>query len=143
MDYHTKPLNRAWKRRAEILQPYVKAEIVESSDYLHFDNVPLSVMDTLLEENFISPEETQNNALSLQEFIDFVLSQDVEFTFHGYLIGIGRDDYRVSIEGVAAVTEKEFPYEVTLTFTEKFKHADTIEAEKIICSVGSIKRLKL
>jgi len=87
---------------------------------IHFQNLTAEILKTLLDEKLADPEETQNEAPSIQEFYDFLV-ENPGYTAHGYAVDLERDDYRISIEGVEGCAETE---EGRSAFIEMFRFAD-------------------
>jgi len=74
-----------------------------------FENLSLSQLKELIDNNFIDLEDCQNSSPSVGEFYEFMKSNP-KFTAHGYAVSHERSDYRVSIEGVSCnkpYTKKE------------------------------------
>lgn len=88
----------------------------------YFKNLSLDKLEQLIDGNFISLSERQNNAPSVKEIYEF-MKQYPGYTAHGYTVSVMRDDYRVSLEGVfkdcGASSMQEFD-----EFTELFNCAD-------------------
>ena len=89
-------------------------------DYISYRELNVGTLQILLDEKFANPDETQNEAPSVQECYDFMRKYP-EFTAHGYLIGKERDDYRVSIEGVEGEAKSD---QALQEFIDIFKYAD-------------------
>jgi hypothetical protein len=64
-----------------------------------FEGITLKQVETLLSENFIDPQNTQNESPTAEQFIDFMRKYPVAQA-HGYAVSPTRDDYRVTIEGL-------------------------------------------
>ena len=54
----------------------------------------------MIEQDFIDLRDRQNSCPSVKEIFEF-MQKYPSYTAHGYTIAIKRDDYRVSLEGVA------------------------------------------
>lgn len=89
-----------------------------------FDNLSADTLQTLIDEGFADPDDTQNNSPSLQEILDFIREYP-EFKAHGYAVSPERDDYRVSLEGVAGVVERSS--DAFSEFVDMFRDADAFE----------------
>lgn len=61
--------------------------------------ITLVQLEELIKNNFISLDDQQNSAPTVNEFYEF-MKDHPEFTAHGYAVDKRRDDYRVSIEGI-------------------------------------------
>lgn len=109
--------NKDDKRRCEILgiNPTYRG------GYCGFQKMNLNQLNMLLEEKFIDPEECQNESPSTMGFKEF-MEKYPDVTAHGYIIGLDRSDYRVTIEGLEYVgdTTKEMLFD----FMDMFRHAD-------------------
>lgn len=66
----------------------------------HFGDMDAKTLKKLIDLKYADPEEAQNYSPTLSEFYGFI-SRNNGFTVHGYVVAKERDDYRVSIEGVA------------------------------------------
>jgi len=112
--------NRDQKRRDELLG--IKPTHM---DYERYDKLNVDTLKVLLNEKFADPNETQNDSDSIQEFYEFMV-QYPEFTAIGYAIGLERDDYRVSVEGLEGEAKSD---EALQAFIDNYKHADEFEVE--------------
>ncbi len=97
--------NRDHARRDAILQPYRRTGGLHSvfdskADIFVFHELPVSAVGQLLEERFMDPQDRQNAAPTAGEFFAF-LKRHPQVKAHGYAVGIQREDYRVTIEGVS------------------------------------------
>lgn len=97
--------NRDWQRRNAILGPFLAkksafAECDIGADILYFQDVPVEVVAQLLDERYLNPAERQNDSPTVKEFFAF-MQRHPGVLAHGYAIGIVREDYRVSIEGIS------------------------------------------
>lgn len=91
---------------------------------IKFKNLSFNKLKTLKQQNFLDPNETQNDSPTIQEIMDF-MEINPKFTAHGYAISPNRDDYRISIEGVylqGGYTKKELK-----NFTKLFNDADDFQ----------------
>ena len=93
------------------------------TDYISYRGLNVGTLQILLDAKFANPDETQNEAPCVQEIYDF-MSKYPEFTAHGYLIGLERDDYRVSIEGVEGEAKSD---QALQEFIDIFREADEFE----------------
>lgn len=92
MNKNTKLRNQEMFSRRLIKSP-------DDQDYVSFCHATADDLEWLKENDFLDPEETQNESPTAQEFLNF-LKANPKFLAHGYLIGGTRDDARVSIEGI-------------------------------------------
>ena len=93
-------MNKNVKRRDEIL--FGTADIdYKFGGTQYFRGIDCNILEQLLEEDFIDPEECQNCSPSTEEFFEF-MKKHPEFTAHGYAVSPDRSDYRITIEGIEA-----------------------------------------
>lgn len=97
-------MNNDFKRRDEILAPFFDDQEYHGG-IKPFKNMPLDVIKTLKDEDFIDLDEAQNNAPSVGEFITFIENND-KFLVHGYAVSFDRGDYRISFEGLSCCDEE-------------------------------------
>ena len=128
-------------RRLEILKPYLREDMILGRrggkyDAMYFKGLDVTALQTLVHEKFACPDDTQNSAPCIKEFLEFMKKYPF-MKAHGYIITPDRDDYRVSIEGVEG-SYKEIPTSKTPEdvlkfnedFTAMFRHADEFEIGK-------------
>ena len=89
-----KQLNEA--RRGELLG----LEMASDFDIVRYHGLTATNLAALVAEGFADPEETQNDSPSIGEFLAFMEGHPWALA-HGYAVGPQRDDYRVSVEGMA------------------------------------------
>lgn len=68
-----------------------------------FSKLPLSLVELMIEEGHISPEDKQNNAPSVKELVAFakqMRDKGYDFYFSGYVVSPDREDYRTSIDTI-------------------------------------------
>lgn len=116
--------NKDDKRRCEILgfTPDYKG------GYSGFGAINIAQLNMLLDEKFIDPNECQNESPSTMEFKEF-MEKYPEVTAHGYIIGLDRSDYRVTIEGLEY--DGDVSMEMMEDFISNFRNADDF-----ICNSG-------
>jgi hypothetical protein len=66
----------------------------------HFSELNLDQLKSLLENNFIDPDDCQNLSPTVHEFFKF-MEQHPGVKAHGYAVSHCRNDYRVSLEGLS------------------------------------------
>ena len=126
-------LNQDWKRRNEIL-----GLGKDNMDFLPFSNTTLDTVKTLYRENFMNVNEIQewNDCPGNNNFYEF-MKKHPDVKCHGYIIGIDRRDYRVTIKGLSFSAEpgKIVPHDLKTDFTNSFKMADEFicKPHKIYC----------
>lgn len=69
--------------------------------FYRFDGMAPEVLELIISEGFANADDQHGDCLTNKEILEF-LKENSSFTAHGYAVGIHRDDYRVSIEGVEA-----------------------------------------
>ena len=120
--------NKDQKRRNEIVFGK-NNNLKESGGIISFDDLTLPKLKKLVKEKFADPDECQNSAPSIQEFVDWAddaIKSDPSIKnnlfFTGYVVDLKRSDYRVSIEGLTI----KGPTTVTVRtkFMDKFRQAD-------------------
>jgi hypothetical protein len=111
--------NQDQERRDKLVN--AKYENFDKS-YAHYSDVSVDTLKILLDEKFANPADVQNSAPTIQEFYDFMVKHP-EYKAHGYVIGLERSDYRVSVEGLSGVPKN---IESRLDFFRKFRHADDL-----------------
>jgi hypothetical protein len=104
-DFKEFVFNRDAERRNALLAPFRRTEepftmFDESADLFYFHRLPVEVVSQLLQEKYIDPDERINDSPSPAEYFDF-MRRHPGVTAHGYATHISREDYRVSIEGIA------------------------------------------
>ncbi len=67
---------------------------------INFEGLNKKRFDLLLEENFIDPDDSQNESPTAKEFKDF-MDRYPDVTAHGYAISPDRCDCRITIEGIS------------------------------------------
>lgn len=91
-----------------------------------FENLPAATMKQLLELNFATEEDAQNNMPCIKKLMEYTATHE-NVTFNGYAVSPKRDDYRISIETImqdfTTVKDRD-------DFTEMFRLADEFEADK-------------
>lgn len=122
-------LNKNWQRRNEILG--IPAD--NKSDFISIKNVSYDALVTLYKENFINAEEDDewNECAGNNAFYEF-MSKFPYVKCHGYIIGIDRDDYRVTIEGISYDTDKGeiISEDLRENFVIYFRMADEFKCTK-------------
>ena len=91
----------------------------------HFKSLSLDELEQLVKEGFADPEETQNDAPSIQEFLDFMRKYPVAFA-HGYVVSNDREDVRVSVEGLE-IDREDVTHELFREFVALCRFADEFD----------------
>ena len=119
-------INRDHERRDSIIGKCFGSDSY-LNDYKTFKCLDYTAIKQLQVENFLDLEECQNSSPAIKEFIEFV-SRWSACTVHGYVIGIGRPDYRVSFEGIECVDYNTLnDIDFIREFSNMFCHADGFE----------------
>lgn len=123
-------VNQDLARRAELLH-LKKADA--KADYAKYDGLDVRRLGALIEERFVVPQQSQNESPSVGTFFEFMQAFP-EVTAHGYVIGPGRADYRVSIEGIScklgAVKDAARRDAIRSAFLELCASANQVDDEK-------------
>ena len=93
----------------------------------NFDQIDVSTLKWLVENNYANPDEQQNLAPSIQEFIDFMETHEGYFA-GGYAVSEKRDDYRVSIDNISRNTDIPTKDEIA-AFVNFASSADELDAK--------------
>lgn len=96
-----------------------------------FENLSLDTLKTLLEKNFIEPDESQNGSPTTAQILNF-MERYPDYTAHGYAVSPNRFDYRITLTGVCKDTGANSPQELQ-AFTQLFEDADFIDATTMYC----------
>ena len=99
------PYNRDAARRDRIVDAGRVAGETQGydSDYAGFEDLDAAGLATLIEADFIDPHERHNAAPSVWDILQF-LCRHADVRANGYVIGLGRPDYRTSIDDISALT---------------------------------------
>ena len=92
-------LNTNIKERDTILFGEYDPSAYKYGGIRHFEYLDYPTLQKLVDKKFIDPEGCQNYSPSTGDFLAFMEAHP-EFTAHGYAIGLNRDDYRITIEGI-------------------------------------------
>ena len=76
------------------------------TDYASFTDVDLKTLQTLIDNQHLDPEETQNNSPTAQEFIDLIRRHPI-LRAHRYIISDSREDKQAAIEGIKSIPDHE------------------------------------
>lgn len=119
--------NRNYSRRMEILG--IKDDYKGGIEY--FENLTINKFKMLLDEGFIDPKDCQNESPSAYDFYNFMFKYP-ELNAHGYAVSPERDDYRVTIEGLAGA--KTDDAKLKSDFIEFCKSASSLKTENKLYS---------
>jgi hypothetical protein len=102
-------------------------QLWEPNEIKYFENLSYSQLYELIDNNLIELDECQNDSPTVNEFYKF-MQLHINATAHGYVVSPGRDDTRVSLEGIALASE--FVDKSALSdFIELCKHADELQTQ--------------
>ncbi|MEK3916264.1 hypothetical protein [Paenibacillus sp. FSL H7-0331] len=94
---------------------------------IRFDPIQVSALEDLINNQFINPDEKQNNSPTVQKIFTFMKKFPVVFAT-GYAVTPKRKDYRVSIEGLA-INPEDVTEELENAFKEFSRSADELITE--------------
>ena len=114
-------LNKDVRTRDELIFGEYDREAY-SGGVRHFEKLSLSTLEKLVAQNFIDLDDQQNNCPCVKAILGFMRNYP-DYTAHGYAVSVEREDYRVSLEGVAKNREADTIEELK-GFTEMFRFAD-------------------
>lgn len=110
-------------RDLEGISEFIEKELKIYGGVLDFE-IDIETIQKLIDNGFVDVEDTQNEAPSIKEFIDFTKKYPLEnFYFIGYAVMPPRSDYRISIEGLTVETDNR---NLVVDFTTFFKNADNL-----------------
>lgn len=92
-----------------------------------FGNMSVDLLSKLVEMNFADPDDRQNDAPSIEEFIEF-MNKWSGYVVHGYVISDKRSDYRVSVEAIEKIGEFKTKEEFE-DFVSMFRYADEFDTK--------------
>lgn len=92
-------MNKDIKRRDEIIFGDYNPDRYEYGGIAEFETSP-DIVKKLLEENYITLDECQNNSPTTNEFLQEIKDIEEFVTFEGYTVDDKRDDYRVTIDEI-------------------------------------------
>lgn len=119
--------NKDYKLRDSMLSPKYFFGDKDNYDIFRFENLTADTLQKLVSLRFANPAEQQNESPSIGEILDF-LEKNPDFTAHGYAVTVGRDDYRISIEGVEGHSND---FDQIAQFVNLFRYADEFEIADI------------
>jgi len=121
-------LNKDYETRNEII---FGDKDTDSKTWLggtrRFESLNLEQLQDLIQNNFIDLEECQNYSPSVSDFLDFMKKYPA-VKAHGYAVSHTRDDYRVSLEGLAFAGEVN--NQMLLDFIHLCRQADEFHASE-------------
>ena len=115
--------NKDYKLRDKMLNI---DESTECGGTWRFEGCTAETLESLIDLGFADPDEYQNSAPTIGEILEF-LKENPNYTAHGYVVSIDRDDYRTSVEGVEG---HEYDAEQIANFVTMFRFADEFEVSE-------------
>ena len=104
-------VNRSYQDRELILFGRVYDITNYTGGVSYFKGLSAAKLHLLMDLGFADPEDRQNNCPTIKKVYKFLQKMEdmgcSGWTAHGYAVAGYRDDYRISIEGVAF--ERDFP----------------------------------
>lgn len=87
-----------------------------------FDELSVEELEYLIKENFIDPDECQNDSPTTEEFLEYMKDHE-QFVAFGYAISPDRGDYRITLEGIRSdVCFNDI--DEMIDFIDRFRYAD-------------------
>ena len=114
-------LNKDVRTRDELIFGEYDREAY-SGGVRHFENLSLATLEKLVANNFIDLDDAQNVCPCVKAILGFMRTYP-DYTAHGYTVSIEREDYRISLEGVAKDCEADSIEELN-GFVNMFRFAD-------------------
>jgi hypothetical protein len=111
-----------YELREKLLEPYYDEG--EYGGLRYFTCLPTNVLDELISHNFVEMEEWNCCDGVAKLFLPF-LHRNPQFTAHGYAVMEGREDIRITIEGVAR--SAVLTVDELIDFATTFRGADEME----------------
>ncbi|WP_337100029.1 hypothetical protein [Paenibacillus sp. YIM B09110] len=93
-------------------------------DIVYFKNLDVQMLEQLYINNFLNPEDRQNNSPSVAEIFEFMMLHP-QVTASGYIVSPNRDDHRVSIDSLA-VSEQYVSKRLKKEFEKFCENADEL-----------------
>lgn len=94
-----------------------------------FEPFRIDILESLINEKFINPQDRQNNSPTVNEMLGFMRKYPAVFAY-GYAVTPKRRDYRVSLEGLA-VNQEDVTEELKKAFLGFCKSATEIHTEDV------------
>lgn len=131
---YTYDLNTDAKLRDEIIfGKYNEDNYSNLGEIKHFSKLSLDKLKKLIELNFILLDECQNDSPTTEEILNFMKNYP-EYYAHGYTVGLQREDYRITLEGVAKDSDFDTDSEKA-DFLQLFRFADELayDGQSVYC----------
>lgn len=126
-----KKLNRDIETRDKIIFGSYKDSKYRFGGIRSFRGLDVDTLKILLDQNFIDPEETQNESPTVFEIYSF-MEDYPSYTAHGYTVVDSQEDYRVSLEGVEK-GEPAYSIEELKDYMSLFRGADEFDESTMYC----------
>lgn len=124
--------NRDWRRRDQLLGITTDDD---PDDVTHFHGLDLPRLEALVREGFAPLGCRQNRAPTTEGFLGFMRDWPEVHAF-GYAVHPAREDYRITLEGVACAIER-VPEGRRAALAEAFR-ARFREADEFVDAVGCL-----
>ncbi len=97
---------------------------------LKYVTLSLENVQDLWDNNFIDPDECQNDSPTTRKFYNFMKKFPGKVFAHGYATSLerGKEDYRVTIEGLL-VNQEDVTEEIKKSFKRLCSKADELELD--------------
>ena len=82
----------------------LKIDPAKRGDLCRFDHATIQQIDLLLARGLANADGRQNDSPTYRSFLEFMDDHPSDVTAYGYVIGPGRSDSRVTIEGLRLST---------------------------------------
>ena len=110
----------------EIKKDWHGEEATFDTGYVQLDGITAECLQKLIDSGFADSNDTQNEAPSIQEFLEFLRNHpESTLTAHGHMTTPTRPDARVSIEGL----EGGLAQDDLKDFVEMFYQADELSID--------------
>lgn len=115
-------MNKDYKRRDEIIFGNYDENRYKMGGCCRFE-MDASKFEQLIQEEFLDPNENQNESPTTAEFQEYIEGCEDWVEFEAYAISPDRSDYRVTVEGVNVWIPSD-QKEKLCKYVEAFRDAD-------------------
>lgn len=120
-------LNKDIKQRDTIIFGRYRDRKYQYGGVIHFEGLPVSSMAQLIREKFVDLNQTEGNSPTIDEMYNFAKKYK-DYTFHGYVTAVDREDYGVYVEGIEKSYAPPTPEECQ-DLLRMFKNADELKID--------------
>ena len=124
------PLNNDVKRRDELIFGEYDPRDYQGG-VKKFYTLSVPTLKILLEEGFADPETDQNGSPTIKEMLAFSEKWNSKYEFGGYVVEIGRADYRVSIDAIHRSDLEDLTEEERKAFIEFVGDVDECDENEL------------